>query len=314
MVRRSDGEKRGKKSVKRSSTAGAMVGLLLFLTSCTAEGSSHSNLRAEQSDLRIRESDFPAYRQEMPTAVANDHLLTVVGNAAMAANPEHKFIMGGSELWPVLGGYEFRFTGTAARPYAGPSISFESPYWVKMSLSGEVQDMSKLPPTGLTAAVAKFGSGVRGVSGVESLSKLRPGVMTTTVIEFKKPVTEKSLGLENGPARDVFLSRGHVGGKAIYWPGHEGCSDKGLPEPCVDYSSVSQFRSWVLTLTAEDEPILARFGLNPVDLRRAARDGLVYGIIGNFSPYAVRKNVQGKNVQAAWITEIRPCPVKKDCP
>ncbi|MER5645562.1 hypothetical protein [Streptosporangium sp. NPDC002524] len=300
--------------MKRSLTAGVIVGFLLFLTSCTTEGLPQSNLRAEQSGLRTQESDLQGHRPDMPTAVTNDHLLTVVGNAAMVANPEHKFIMGGSELWPVLGGYEFRFTGIAARPYAGPSISFESPYWVKMSPSGEVRDVSKLPPTGLTAAVDEFGSGARGISGVESLSELKPGVMTTTVIEFKKPVTEKSLGLENGPARDVFLSRGRVGGEAMYWPAHEGCSDKGLPEPCVDYSSVSQFRSWVSTLTAEDEPILARFGLNLADLRSAAHDGLIYGIIANFAPYAIRKHAKGKNVQAVWITEIRSCPAKKDCP
>lgn len=280
--------------VKRLAIAGVAACLMLSLVACKGE-----------------EKPPPA---ERPVAVPLEHLWAVVGNAAMMANPEYRFLMEGSELASLSGGYEFQFTGVASPPEIRPFISFGSPFKLRLGLAGEVRDVSRMRPTGLTAAIAEFGSGVQRSSGAEVLRNIDPGTMVTALIEFKEPKTEKSLGLEDGPAEDIFLSRKRAGARPLYWPGHEGCSSKGLAEPCIDYSSVSQFRSWVSQLTSADEPVLNEFGLNIADLRRAAGDGLIYGIIVDVSPYGLRQRLKKGNVQAVWVAEARTCRRKKDCP
>ncbi len=279
--------------MKRSIIAGIAVCLTLPLVSCAAEVESH------QSDGKV--------------VASPKHLWTVVGNSAMVANPEYRFLMGG-ELEPVPGGYEFRFAGTAPKPNDGQSVSFESPFAALITVSGDVQNVAKLRSTGLSPAIAEFGSGVRGVHPENLPREFKRGTMATVLIEFDKPETEKSLGIEDGPSEDVFLSRQRSGARPIYWSSQAGCSSNGLPDPCIDYSSVSQFRSWVSQLTMADGRVLDSFGLNLADLQRAAVNGRIYGIIVDVSPYGLRQRLKRGNIRAVWVAEVRTCPAKKECP
>ncbi|MFI7707641.1 hypothetical protein [Nonomuraea sp. NPDC049480] len=278
--------------MKRSFIAGIVV-CLLPLVSCVAE-------------VKPRHPDETV-------VVSPKHLWTVVGNSAMVANPEYRFLMG-DELEPAPGGYEFRFVGTAPKPNDGQPVSFESPFTALITMSGDVRNVSKLRSTSLSPAIAEFGSGVRNVRPENLPREFERGTMATALIEFDKPETEKSLGLEDGPSEDVFLSRQRPGARPIYWSSQAGCSSNGLPDPCIDYSSVSQFRSWVSQLTAADGRILGRFALNLADLQRAAADGLIYGIIVDVSPYGLRQRLKRGNIRAVWVAEVRACPIKKECP
>ncbi|MET7337076.1 hypothetical protein [Nonomuraea sp. NPDC005650] len=276
--------------MKRTIIAGIAVGLTVLLASC-----GENLLPVDQS-----------------VGVSLEHLRTVLGNSAMVANPEYRFV--GHDLEPVPEGYEFQFLGTAPKPNDGQTFSFESPFKALISRSGEVRDVTRLRPTGLSPAIAEFGSGVRRVHAESPPHEFKRGTMATVLIEFERPETERSLGIEDGPSEDVFLSRQRPGARPIYWSGQTGCSTKDLPDPCIDYSSISQFRSWVSQLAEADGGVLSKFGLNLPDLRQAAADGLIYGIIVDVSPYALRRRLKGGNIRAVWVAEVRICSIKKECP
>ncbi|MGW0194187.1 hypothetical protein [Nonomuraea sp. NPDC003201] len=276
--------------MKRTIIAGIAVCLIASLASCRAK----------------------PHLPDQPVVASLEHLRMVVGNSAMVANPEYRLV--GHELEPVPEGYEFQFLGIAPKPNDGQNFSFGSPFKALIGRSGEVRDVTKLRPTDLSSAITEFGSGVRKIHAENPPHEFKRGTMATVLIEFERPETEKSLGLENGPAEDVFLSRQRPGARPIFWSSQTGCSDKDLPDPCIDYSSVSQIRSWVSQLAAADGDVLSKFGLNLSDLQRAAADGLIYGIIMDVSPYALRRRLKEGNIRAVWVAEVRICPIKKECP
>lgn len=249
--------------------------------------------------------------------VTRDHLELVVKLAVIVTNPSDGLSISSGRLDDTQDGYEFHPTLVSFPTFEGQATSWQVPYVVKLDRSGRVREVSKMPENRMSRAVRQFGIGINGDGSNWILGKLRSGIRTTVLLEFKKPILERNFDTigraEN--AFPIFLSRARRSGHPIYWSGNEGCFKSSAFPRCIEYSSVEQFRSWVFQLRPEDDAILDGFGLSVAELQQIAAEGLVYGtIVDGGSPEFLRELQRNPNLAGMWIVDMRPCPPADDCP
>ncbi|GLW20182.1 hypothetical protein [Microbispora triticiradicis] len=238
-------------------------------------------------------------------------------DAAVMTNPGRRMDLSNWYREPQGSGYRIGPTGELWSGFRGPARISPSSYAVTLDAAGKVVQVPEPSPDPISRALlglrtgAGFGTEAKGDGSAWVLKGLPPGLTVEAIIEFKNPVTEKTLGVENGPPERVLLSRSRKADSPLYWDGDEGCAPGSR---CVEWSSVDQFRSWVARLAGADELNLRKFGLELGELRKAASDGLIYGVVTESSPRRVREMSRDENVLGVWITDIWPCPRKERCP
>ncbi|WP_204048213.1 LamG-like jellyroll fold domain-containing protein [Microbispora siamensis] len=261
--------------------------------------------------------DSEAASAPRPSAPFPDHAELVVKLAAVTTNPGRRLDLRNWYREPQGSGYRIGATGELWSGFRGPVRISPSSYAVTLDAAGKVVQVPEPSPDPISRVLlglgtgAGFGTAAKGDGSAWVLKRLPSGLTVEAIIEFKKPVTEKALGVENGPPERVLLSRSRKAGSPLYWDGDEGCAPGSR---CVEWSSVNQFRSWVARLAGTDESNLRKFGLALGELRKAASDGLIYGVITESSPRRLREMSRDKNVLGVWITDMWPCPKKESCP
>ncbi|MBE3009594.1 hypothetical protein IL992_10340 [Microbispora sp. NEAU-D428] len=252
-----------------------------------------------------------------PSVPSLGHAELVVKAAAAITNPGRRLDLRNWHQESRGNSHRMGPTGELWSGYRGPVRLSPSSYVVTLDAAGGVVEVPSPSQDSISRALlglgtgAGFGTGAKGDGSAWVVKSLPAGLTVEAIIEFKKPMTEKALGVENGPPERVLLSRSRKSGSPLYWDGDEGCAPGSR---CVEWSSVEQFKSWVARLGGADEAILRKFGLNLGELRKAAVDGLIYGVITESSPTRVREMIRDKNVLGVWVTGMWPCPKKEPCP
>ncbi|MCG5218562.1 hypothetical protein [Streptosporangium sp. KLBMP 9127] len=128
-----------------------------------------------------------------------------------------------------------------------------------------------------------------------SLSDPQHQLRALLVVWLSEPMTENAvdLWLPNGIDVAIFTERGRAGGP-VSWDTHF-CRDRNLPCPPDELLRASEgFQLWVAALRDDDAPLLAKLGLDLVDLRSRAKNGKMYGFIASAELEEIR-TLSGRN-------------------
>ncbi|MFC7387515.1 hypothetical protein [Sphaerisporangium rhizosphaerae] len=240
----------------------------------------------------------------------------VVKLATIATNPADRLAVYLGNIEDTPNGYEFHPGMVSFSTFKGLSTSQYVPYSVSLDRLGRVRRIYAMPESVASRALLEFGTGVDGDGSAWILKRLGAGVRIAAIVEYKKPVSEEGFRprfMYDNSAR-ILLSRARRDGYPIYWDGGQGCQGSTTPAICSG-SPVTQFRDWVSKLGPQDDGTLRGFGLSVGELRKAASDGLIHGIIADGGSAQVMRALQrDSNVSGIWIIDIRPCLPTDDCP